>query len=202
VIHLATHGLIDRQRPENSALVLARDRLPDAVEQARQGKKVYDGFLRVSTILSEWDLDADLVVLSACETGLGQQGWGEGLLGFAQALLQKNARSVLLSRWKVDDTATALLMLRFYENLLGKRDRTKPMGRAQALAEAKKWLASLDREQALALGGGLVAGEVRGTVKKLKKPSKPDARVKLPAGERPFAHPAFWAVFVLIGEAD
>jgi CHAT domain-containing protein len=148
-------------------------------------------------------LTADLVVLSACETGLGQQGYGEGLLGFAQAFLQKGARSVVLSRWKVDDTATALLMLRFYENLLGKRQGTKPRGRADALAEAKRWLAGLSREQALALTGELVAGELRGTIKKLKPASKkPDVRVKVPAGERPFAHPAYWAAFVLIGEAD
>jgi tetratricopeptide (TPR) repeat protein len=204
LIHLATHGRIHPLLPEHSALVLARDRLPDPLEQARAGRKVYDGYLRVRAILEGWDLDADLVVLSACQTGLGKDGHGEGFLGFVQALLQKGARGVMASLWKVDDTATALLMLRFYENLLGRRDGLKkPLGRAEALSEAKRWLAQLGRDDALALSGGLVTGEVRGTVKKLKKPTgKPDERVKVPGGERPFAHPAYWAAFVLVGEAD
>jgi hypothetical protein len=202
VIHLATHGRIDARRPHHSALVLARDRLPDATEQARQGHKVHDGYLRVGTILRDWELDADLVVLSACETALGKDGRGEGHLGFAQALLQKGARSVVLSRWKVDDTATALLMLRFYENLLGKREGLKkPMGRAAALGEARKWLAGLGRARALALAGGLAGGELRGTVGK-PLPLKKGRRPKLPAGARPFAHPAFWASFVLIGDPE
>jgi hypothetical protein len=200
VIHLATHGLIDHERPEWSALILARDRLPDALEQARQGEKVYDGHLRVGTILREWDLDADLVVLSACETGLGKDGSGEGLLGFAQAFLQKKARSVVLSRWKVDDTATALLMLRFYENLLGKRTGLKkPLGRAEALAEAKKWLRHLSRKEAEQLTAHLAGGTLRGTLD-APLPKHKVKPAKLPRGERPFEHPAFWAAFVLVGD--
>jgi CHAT domain-containing protein len=77
------------------------------------GKRVPDGRLTVGTILKEWQFDADLVVLSACQTGLGKETSGEGMLGFTQALMQKGARSVVLSRWKVDDAATALLMARF-----------------------------------------------------------------------------------------
>jgi CHAT domain-containing protein/tetratricopeptide (TPR) repeat protein len=203
VIHLATHGQIHLHSPEHSALALAADALPDPVEQQRRGRKLYDGFLRVRTIVDSWKLDADLVVLSACETGLGKDAGGEGLLGFAQAFLQKGARAVVLSRWKVDDTATALLMLRFYENLLGKgKNLQKALGRAEALAEAKMWLAGLSREEALALTAGLVGGELRGTVQKLKPPSKPDNRVKLPGRDKPFAHPAYWAAFVLVGDPD
>ena len=72
----------------------------------------------------ELPLKATLVVLSACETGLGQDTGGDGLMGFSQALLLKGARSLLLSLWPVDDTATALLMVRFYENWLGSRRGT------------------------------------------------------------------------------
>src|SRR5262249_48186010 len=193
---LATHGLIDPDRPEQSALILARDRLPNALEQARQGKKGYDGYLRVSTILREWDLDADLVALSACETGLGKDGGGEGLLGFAQAFLQKGARSVVLSRGKVDDTATALLMLRFYENLLGKRPGLKSaLGRAEALSEAKRWLRGLSRQQAEKLTAHLAGGTLRGTLD-APLPKRKVKPAKLPRGDRPFEHPAFWAAFV------
>jgi tetratricopeptide (TPR) repeat protein len=200
VIHLATHGQIHPHSPEHSALVLAADALPDPVEEQRRGRKVQDGFLRVRTILDSWKLDADLVVLSACETGLGKDAGGEGLLGFAQAFLEKGARSVVLSRWKVDDDATALLMLRFYENLLGKRERLKkPLGRAEALAEAKKWLRSLDRKQAEALVGRLAGGKLRGTIDK-PLPEVGGKTVKLPEGDKPFAHPFYWAAFVLVGD--
>ena len=61
------------------------------------------------------------MTLSACETALGREAGGEGFVGFTQALLMSGARSVCLSLWKVDDTATALLMQRFYANLLGVR---------------------------------------------------------------------------------
>src|SRR5262249_45251851 len=152
-------------------------------------KKVYDGHLRVGTILKDWQLDADLVVLSACQTALGKEGGGEGLLGFAQAFLQKGARSVVLSRWKVDDTATALLMVRFYENLLGKRQGLKQgMGRAEALAEAKKWLRELPRKEAQSLAVRLAGGVLRGTEKEAL-PVVKGKPAKLPEGDRPFAHP-------------
>src|SRR5262249_31591607 len=151
----------------------AADRLPDPLHQTRGSRKVYDGRLRVSTILSEWQLDADLVVLSACDTGLGKNAGGEGLLGVAQAFLHKRARGGVVSSWRVEDIATALVRRRFYENLWGKREgMKKPLPRAEALAEAKKWLRELTRGEALALAGGLVAGEVRGTVKKLAPPEK------------------------------
>jgi CHAT domain-containing protein len=200
LVHLATHGQVDWQRPEHSALVLAQDRLPDPVEQARRGLKVYDGHLRVGTILRDWQLDADLVVLSACQSGLGKYTTGEGLLGFTQAFLQKGARSVVLSRWKVDDTATALLMIRFYENLLGKRAGLKQgMKRAEALAEAKKWLRELPRKQAGELAAQYTGGVLRGTEGDAR-PLVKGQPVQLPEGERPFAHPFYWAAFVLVGD--
>jgi tetratricopeptide (TPR) repeat protein len=205
VIHFATHGKIDLGRPTHSALLLARDRLPSAdeqVERARRGLKVYTGELRVGTILREWQgkLDADLVVLSACDTALGRPTSSQGLLGFAYALQVAGARSVVLSRWKVDDTATTLLMLRFYENLLGKRKGTKAMGRAAALDEARRWLRGLRRKQALALAGRRAGGALRGSEEEV--PALVEKEAAVPAGDRPFAHPAFWAAFTLLGDPD
>ena len=78
------------------------------------------------------------MTLSACETALGRDAGGEGFVGFTQALLMSGTRSVCLSLWKVDDTATALLMQRFYANLLGRRaGLTSPdaQGRGAARSE-------------------------------------------------------------------
>jgi CHAT domain-containing protein len=205
LLHFATHGTVDPISAARSALELARDQLPGPDEQARlaaAGKKVLTGRLSVETIAQEWQLDADLVSLSACETALGPEGGGEGLLGFSQVLLGKGARSLLLSLWKVDDTATALLMRRFYQNLLGKRDGLKsPLPKAEALREAKRWLRDLPRVEVEKLAGELARGDVRASEESGPKP--PAAlRASLPRGEAPFAHPYYWAAFILIGDPE
>ncbi len=131
VIHLATHALVDADRPERSALVLAQVDLPPG----HGADGLLDGLLTAEEITAGWHLDADLVTLSACETGLGRPAPGEGYLGFTQAFLTVGARSVLVSLWQVDDRATALLMERFYANL-----RQRGLGKAAALQEAQAWL--------------------------------------------------------------
>ncbi len=206
LLHLATHGEANEVQPEATALILSQDRLPTPTEAAilvLAGKKPPEGKLTVDTILKHWDLDADLVVLSACQTGLGKKTSGDGMLGFTQALMQKGARSVVLSRWRVDDSATSLLMARFYQNLLGKRDGLKePMKRAEALAEAKTWLRTLPRGEAekrlAALVDGVPRGE-RGSIKAAlptRNPADPKSE------DRPFAAPYYWAAFVLIGDPN
>jgi CHAT domain-containing protein len=92
------------------------------------------GYLPVRDILG-LKLDADLVTLSACETGLGRLERGEGVLGLSRAFLAAGARSVVVSLWKVNDRSTALLMEHFYQPLLAQR---RP--RERALAEAKRAL--------------------------------------------------------------
>jgi CHAT domain-containing protein len=207
LLHLATHGSVDPISAAQSALELARDRLPRPEEQARlaaAGKKVATGQLSVATIAKDWQLDADLVTLSACETALGPEGGGEGLLGFAQVLLGKGARSLLLSLWKVDDTATALLMTRFYQNLLAKREGLKaPLPKAEALREAKRWLRTLPRAEVERLTGQLAQGAVRAT-QGPKGTGSPQQTAKpvLPVGDMPFAHPLYWAAFILIGDPN
>jgi CHAT domain-containing protein len=144
-----------------------------------------------------------LVTLSACESGLGRQGGGDGLLGFAQAFLLAGSRAVCLTLWEVDDTATALFMDRFYRNLLGKReDGAKVMGKAAALHEAKHWLRHLTASDALARLGTLTQGVVRG-----ERPARQEMRpVPRPKGAapdyKPYAHPRYWAAFILIGDPD
>jgi CHAT domain-containing protein len=149
-------------------------------------------------------LKAELVTLSACETALGRDAGGEGFVGFTQALLMSGARSVCLSLWKVDDAATALLMQRFYANLLGRRaGLAAPMPRAEALVEAEAWLRDLRRSEALAVTAELSGGVERGKGAKASQPGEPGAAI--PAGrddDRPYASPHFWAAFVLAGDPD
>jgi tetratricopeptide (TPR) repeat protein len=203
LLHLATHGSVDPVSAAHSALELARDQLPGPDEQAHlaaAGKKVATGRLSVETIAKSWQLDADLVTLSACETALGPEGGGEGLLGFSQVLLGRGARSLLLSLWKVDDTATALLMTRFYENLLGKREGLdKPLPKAEALREAKRWLRTLPRAEVEKLASRLAKGELRAK-EEPKGPQVPQPVI--PRGDTPFAHPRYWAAFILIGDPE
>jgi CHAT domain-containing protein len=194
-LHLATHGDLDTDVPMHTAVILAQDLNVDQAEQYLAGKPVYDGRLTAEQILQTWDLDAELVTLSACQTALGKQSGGEGYLGFSQALFLAGARSLVLSLWKVDDQATALLMTRLYQNLLGKREGLNgPMPKSAALHEARNWLRSLPAEQADALIAKLPPDE-RGQVRE----RKPTAA---PASAHPFEHPYFWAAFILIGDPN
>jgi len=203
-IHLATHGVIDEDVPARSAVILAQTGLPDPLQQALNHKPVFDGRLSVREIQRGWELKAELVTLSACETALGRDAGGEGFVGFTQALLMSGTRSVCLSLWKVDDTATALLMQRFYANLLGRRPGlTAPLPKAEALREAKAWLRGLRRAEALALTAELSGGVARGKGAKARQPD--ELAAANPAGgdnDRPYAPPYFWAAFVLAGDPD
>jgi tetratricopeptide (TPR) repeat protein/CHAT domain-containing protein len=205
-LHLATHGTADDRFPLSSAVILSRDHLPDPGKQLEAGLPILDGRLTAEEVLEQWHLNADLVTLSACQTALGKYENGEGFVGFAQALILAGSRSVCLSFWKVDDTATALLMGRFYENLLGKRDGLNgPMKKAEALAEAKAWLRGLSREEAMQRAAKMSDGVARGKRPKLPLATVPEAKGEEPAKaggsvDRPYAHPYYWAAFVLIGD--
>jgi hypothetical protein len=193
-LHFATHGDVNPRIALESAVILAQDQLPDPVDQLLAGKHPYDGRLTAAE-MRRWQLDAELVTLSACETGLGQRAGGEGYLGFAQALFLAGARSVVLSLWKVDDTATALLMTRFYQNLLGKREGLdKPLPKAVALREAKQWLRTRTVEEVSREVARLPVG-VRGPVREMPRPAQG-------VSVHPFADPYYWSAFILLGDPD
>jgi CHAT domain-containing protein len=122
VVHFATHGLLHPLLPQLSGLVLS---LYDA-----EGHPV-DGFLRAHEIAA-LELPAELVVLSACETGLGREIRGEGMVGLSHAFFRAGARRLVLSLWNVDDRATAELMTRFYVHLWSDR---LPAGQALRRAQ-------------------------------------------------------------------
>ncbi len=190
VIHLAAHGKMDDLIPMNSQLLFSQDRLPDPTAPLPLDRLVFDGVLTAGEVMNTWKLDADLVTLSACQSGLGRQSGGEGFVGFSQAFFLAGARSLVLSLWEVDDRATALLMMRFYENWLGKRrGLDRPMSRAEALREAKNWLRGLTGDQ--------VAGELAQIAR-----GEPRAKVGQPLEGHPFDHPHYWSVFILMGDPN
>jgi len=106
VIHIATHGLLDADRPQFTGVVLSLI-----------GNKNSDGFLRTDEVFN-LRLGAPLVMLSACETGLGKERRGEGVMGLTRAFLYAGAPTVGVSLWSVADKSTADLMTEFYKRLL------------------------------------------------------------------------------------
>lgn len=116
-LHFASHGAINEERPQLSALVLSSEGHSE------------DGYLTTQEIF-DLHLDADLVVLSACRTGLGRQIRGEGVMGLSRAFLRAGASSVLASLWDVYDESTADFMTDFYKNI-------KSVPKSAALKEAR-----------------------------------------------------------------
>jgi CHAT domain-containing protein len=130
VVHFATHGVANSEHPELSGIVLS---LFDEKRRAQ------DGFLRLQDIYN-LKLPADLVVLSACNTGAGREVVGEGLIGLVRGFMYAGARRVVASLWKVDDHATSELMARFYRGMF--RDSLTP---SDALRSAQLEMLRTDR---------------------------------------------------------
>lgn len=194
-VHLATHGLTGTtERPYDASLALTQPVIPTPEDI---------GFLTLDHLIRRWrgKLEAcELVVLSACDTQRGVL-IGDSMMALPWGFFYAGAPTVVASLWKVDDSATALLMIRFYENLLGKFEESREvpgrvyasgqaMSKAVALREAKLWLRSRTPDQnrrALKRIGtrGFLDGQKAGE----------DALVELD-----FSDPYYWAAFVLIGD--
>jgi CHAT domain-containing protein len=133
ILHFATHGLINSQHPELSGIVLS---LVD------QNGEPQDGFLRLGEIYG-LRLNADLVVLSACQTALGKEIKGEGLIGLTRGFMFAGVPRVVASLWRIDDRATAELMTRFYRGML--KDGLRPAAALRAAQvsfwQDKRWTA-------------------------------------------------------------
>jgi CHAT domain-containing protein/Tfp pilus assembly protein PilF len=164
-VHFAAHGVLNENKPEYSGIVLTLG-APSALatragetaqraEPERAGQReesAEDGLLQVYEVFN-LRLNAEVAVLSACETGLGKEVRGEGMVGLTRAFLYAGAEAVVVSLWKVMDPATAELMVRFYRHLRA------GMKKAEALRQAR--LEMLDQ----------------------------------------YAHPYYWAAFVLVGKS-
>ncbi len=110
ILHFATHGLLDTRHPELSGLLLSRVN--------EHGEPRQDGGFLLGHQIRDLDLTAELAVLSACETGLGEEVRGEGLVGLTRSFMDAGVPRLVVSLWKVDDKGTSELMRRFYRILL------------------------------------------------------------------------------------
>jgi CHAT domain-containing protein len=222
VLHLATHGFFLSDRLRNarthqwrSALIEgdgmpapARPTLEDPLLRSGlalagintwlNGKRTLpdaeDGLLTAEDVCNLDLSNTELVVLSACQTGLGRIHTTEGVLGLRRAFLLAGAKGLIVSLWKVSDLATAILMDRFYENLLqGRMDRDEALHEAQRYTRdttvgqiRQEWLTPLCIER---LAGNSESG--RAYLARLS--SRPD-------DHRPFEHPFYWGAFIYQGD--
>ena len=119
-VHFATHGLLDARSPLDSALALT------VPADRRPGEE--NGLLQAWEIFEQVRIDADLVTLSACETALGDDVAGEGLIGLTRAFHYAGARTVLATLWQVADESTSTLMSTFYRHLRAGNPKTRRSG--------------------------------------------------------------------------
>jgi CHAT domain-containing protein len=126
ILHFATHGFVNQDQPELSGIVLS---LVD-----KKGNKIR-GHLRLGDLFNQ-DYPAELIVLSACETGLGKNINGEGLVGLTRGLMYAGAARVAVSLWQVSDEGTSTLMQEFYKQML---QQGKKPAEALRAAQRKLW---------------------------------------------------------------
>jgi CHAT domain-containing protein/Tfp pilus assembly protein PilF len=151
VLHLATHGVVNNANPMYSYVVLA----PGA-----SGNE--DGLVEAWELM-EMNLKSSLVVLSACETGRGRVGIGEGMIGLSWALFMAGSPVAVVSQWKVESRSTTELMLDFHRNLLGMGGRAKEKpSRAEALRQAAlKLMKNVDYRHPFYWAGFIAVGDAR-----------------------------------------
>src|SRR4029079_5889706 len=123
VLHIATHGLLNAERPQFTGVVLSL-----------VGNKNEDGFLRTDEVFN-LKLGSPLVMLSACETGLGKEKRGEGVMGLTRAFMYAGAPTVGVTLWSVADKSTAELMTDFYKRFLGPSTQGVPASTAMREAQ-------------------------------------------------------------------
>lgn len=180
---MGTHALLNEQQPLQSAIALAPGGDDNGFFSAEEILKHYG-------IAQELSLQAELVVLSACSTGLGKIT-GDGVVGFSRCLMAAGIKRLVVSLWAVPDLATAFLMVRFYKNLQGDSSPAK------ALKEAQQWLRNLTTRE--------LWQWIQQERLSLESMYKQELKIWLKQEEAkgnalPFQYPYYWAAFCLIGQ--
>lgn len=176
-LHFACHGRFDARFPLASGLELA------------------DGLLSAQEIQQGLRLDADLVVLSACESGQSALRRGDELIGLARAFMAAGAPSVLMSLWPVDDLSTRVLMEEFYRKLMAGVSKAEALRRAQRVVMAS----TEDEIEGRLIGYGLEKPAAEEEMQRLRRVAGRGYGGWIEEG-RPFAHPYYWAPFFLMGD--
>ncbi|MGL5060526.1 MAG: CHAT domain-containing protein [Microcoleus sp.] len=131
IVHFATHGIANSQNPELSGILMS---------MVDETGNILNGFLRLNDIFN-LKLAADLVVLSACQTGLGENIQGEGMVGLTRGFMYAGAQRVAVSLWNVDDEGTSVLMQKFYQKML--QEKLAPAAALRAaqveMMQHEKW---------------------------------------------------------------
>ena len=194
ILHMATHGFFisndkekNNQQPNISPLLKSGLALAGAnnyliFNEPQDDSE--DGILTAEDVNCLNLSGTEMVVLSACETGLGEVERGEGVFGFRRSFILAGANTLVMSLWKVNDLATMILMRKFYKNLLSEK-----MERLDALRDAQKYLRNI-------------------TLRKIKNHSSEYAELisdhlcNESDDLRPFSNPYFWGAFILQGETS
>jgi CHAT domain-containing protein len=171
ILHFAAHAELKGEDPLSSAILLAKSGGDEGRLQVRE--------------VFEMDLNASLVVLSGCETGLGKLSTGDELVGLTRAFIYAGTPSVVASLWKVDDASTAHLMSSFYRNL---KTKSKVESLRQAQLEMIRGKVS----------GELLAQRGVGGIGRLGQASPAQS---LSQKSISVSHPYFWAPFILVGDS-
>jgi CHAT domain-containing protein/Tfp pilus assembly protein PilF len=166
-VHLATHGIIDENKPNRSGLALS-------TKSEISASSSEDGMLRSSEIFG-MNINSDMVVLSACNTGLGKMVEGEGILGLQRSFFYAGTSTVVVSLWNVYDRSTASFMNEFYKSLLH-QDTSRGW-----IDSALRWIGW---EQSIPFGAKAKAMR-EAKLKMIKHPL--------------FNHPVYWAPFIVVG---
>jgi CHAT domain-containing protein len=164
-VHLACHGEFDLDDPLRSCLEVGPE------------ERLY-----ASEIIEHWSLEADLVTLSACRSGISRVLRGDEPMGLVRAFLQAGARAVLVTLWPVEDISARILMEHFYTALCAGGDR---VGGRIALQQAQRYLRDLSHD------------ELRIWLR--ERDIEPAMRPEIGPHDRPFADPLFWAPYALVG---
>jgi CHAT domain-containing protein len=189
VIHLATHGLLDDIKQLGIPGAIALSPCEDD-----------NGFLTAGEIL-ELNLNTELVILSACLTGLGRIT-GDGVIGLSRCLMAAGVSRVIVSLWSVGDLSTAFLMIKFHENLKNISE-LKPGDVSSSLNQAQKWLLNLtsdDAERELRKLEPHIYHAFLGRSKRVAQAyinrCLHEIRERAP---HPFSNPVYWSAFITIG---
>ena len=165
-LHFACHAWFNHEFPLESYL------------QTGEGER-----LTALEVMEGWRLRAQLVTLSACQTGVSRVLRGDEPMGLIRSFLYAGAKAVLVTQWPVEDLPTCLLMIRFYQAVIS----TARPDLSRGLLTAQRWLSALTAAEAqeFMVHYGIPLAEDEGLL-------------KLPHSQRPFQHPRFWAAFKLV----